>query len=148
MSGEFGGFLSAFSELLGGWNEREAGKAQSKALREQARAAWMEAAAAEAAKRRETRKAFGRTRAGGAEFGMLESVSFADVYAESAAEAELDALNIRYQGQTARQGLLYDSKVANAARPKWLEIGISAGARALSGGSGSYGGAPQVKRVR
>jgi hypothetical protein len=132
-----GAFLSGFSEILSGWTAREAGKAQSKALREQSRQAWYESSAAEQAQRRAARRAFGELRASGSQAGVAGSVTFGDVYAQSAAEAELDALNIRYQGVTARQGLLFDSKVANAARPKWGEIAISAGARALTGGTGS-----------
>ncbi len=137
MSGEAGGFLSGFSEILSGWGAREAGKAQTKALREQARQAWYESNATEQAQRRAARRAFGELRAAGSQAGVAGSVTFGDVYAQSAAEAELDALNIRYQGVTARQGLLFDSRVANAARPKWGEIAISAGARALTGGNGS-----------
>jgi hypothetical protein len=138
---DYGGIFSAATELLQGWNAREAGKAQSKALRKQARQAWMESNAGEQAQRRQARRAFGELRAQGAQAGLSDSVTFADVYSQSAAEAELDALNMRYQGETARQGLLFDARMVNASRPKWLEIGLSAGARAISGGSGSgYGG--------
>lgn len=135
---DYGSGLAAFSEILSGVSARRAGTAQKRALREQARATGIEARAAESALRRQTRRAFGELRAAGAQAGVAGSVTFGDVYAQSAAEAELDALNIRYQGTTARSGLLYDAKMAKALRPTWGQIGISAGARALSGGASSF----------
>lgn len=142
MSGEAGGTLAFFSELLAGSKARDSGQTQYKWLRSAARGVGIEARAAEAALRRQTRRQFGELRASGAQAGLSSSASFMDAYAQSAAEAELDALNLRYSGESQRQGLIYESKLAQAARPTWGQIFLSAGARALSSSPSMFGGTP------
>lgn len=145
--------LSGLTSFAGFLQQRAQGEAtaqaadyNAKSLEQQAAATSLQAGAAEEAKRRETRAAFGKTRAAGAEFGLLESGSFADVYRQSAAAAEIDALNIRYEGEARRVGLLnqsaaekYQAKAARKMRPSWLMGAIGAGTSALTT-YGSLGG--------
>lgn len=133
--------LTATSQLMGVAQQRAVAGAQAENLTEQARATALEAGAAEEAKRRETRRAMGETRAAGAEMGLLESGSFQDAYSQAATMAELDALNIRYSGETKRQGLLAEAKLTKASKPSWAQGLIGAGASALSSGIGTYGAA-------
>jgi len=59
--------------------------------------------------------------------------------------AELDALNIRYEGETKRKGLLYESAVTRAARPKWGPAILSAGTNALMAFAGAGGDVSSLK---
>lgn len=72
--------------------------------------------------RREARQAFGATEAAIAESGSGFGGSNALLYKQSMIDAEVDALNIRYEGMLARtsalneaQGLRYQAKTAKAA---------------------------------
>lgn len=73
-----------------------------------ARLAREEAAANEAAQRREAGMYLARQRASMAEGGVLESASSWGVMEQTANDAELDALNIRYHGELKAMGLLAD----------------------------------------
>lgn len=139
--------LFGASSIAGFLQQRAQGEADATAamynatsLEQQAAATSQQANAAEEAKRREIREAFGKLRAGGAEGGLLSSGSFHDAYAHSAAEAELDALNVRYEGNVKRTSLLneaagqrYQAKVAKAMRPSILMGAAGAGVSALTG---------------
>ena len=133
---------AATSAIMEGAQARAIGSAQAAGLANEARNVGLEAGAAEEAKRRETRREFGELRAAGAQAGVLESASFDDAYRQAATAAELDAMNIAYSGETKRKGLLYESAVTRASRPSWAQIGISAGARALTGYSAGGGKLP------
>jgi hypothetical protein len=139
-------FIAAAASAVGTLAEtgqaRAIGKAQAVGLEEQARAATLEAGAAEEAQRRQARAAFGETRAAGAQMGLLESTSFADAYSQAATMAELDALNIRSAGESRRRGLMYEAGVTRAARPKWGPAVLSAGTKALSAFVGTGGTLP------
>jgi phosphoribosylanthranilate isomerase len=139
-------FIAAAASAVGTIAEtaqaRKVGETQARGLEEQARAASLEAGAAEEAQRRQARAAFGETRAAGAQMGLLESASFADAYSQAATMAELDALNIRSAGESRRKGLMYESAVTRAARPKWGPAILSAGTKALTSFVGTGGTLP------
>lgn len=84
--------------------ESQAAEANAKIAGENAARARLDAAAAEEAQRREARKALGRSAAAasqsGAAGGGPGQGSFGASLTQSAREAELDALNIRYGGET------------------------------------------------
>ncbi len=88
------------------------GKRESNALKVQARVASQQALADESAKRRENRQMEGEMAASLAESGLSGSGSSAGAARQSAALAELDALNIRYAGNMRRRGLLSEAKEA------------------------------------
>jgi hypothetical protein len=84
--------------------------------------------------------------------GLLESASFADAYSQAATAAELDALNIRYEGEGRRRGLMFEAGATRAAKPLWGPAILSAGTNALMAFSAaggklpSGGGAPKAPR--
>ena len=130
---------AAVSTLAETAQARAVGAAQARGLEEQARAAGLEAGIEEEAQRRQAMFQMGETRAAGAQMGLTESATFADVYGQAATAAELDALNIRFTGEGRRKGLMYEAAVTRAARPKWGPALLSAGVKAL-GAYGSAGG--------
>ena len=121
---------------------RKVGETQARGLEEAARAASLEAGVAEEAQRRQAREAFGETRAAGAQMGLLESASFADAYSAAATAAELDALNIRYEGEGRRRGLMFEAGATRAAKPLWGPAILSAGTNALMAFSAAGGKLP------
>lgn len=135
------GAASAGMTLLEGAQQRATMLAESKAEKLNARALERQssdearlAGLAEEAKRRETRASFGELRAAGAEGGVSASNSFAGAYSQAATAAELDALNIRYEGMQRRAGLLSEAdahRFAGAtikkARPSWFNLISRAG---------------------
>ena len=133
---------SAVSTIAETAQARKVGEAQARGLEEQARAASLEAGAAEEAQRRQAREAFGETRAAGAQMGLLESASFADAYSADATAAELDALNIRYEGEGRRRGLMFEAGATRAAKPLWGPAIIAAGTNALTAYAGAGGKMP------
>jgi hypothetical protein len=75
--------------------------------RQQAEATAQQTSAREDLQRKQARQVFGRQLAAGAESGVsLTTGSAADVFRQSLYDAEMDALNIRYEGEMNRVGLL------------------------------------------
>lgn len=137
------------SMMSGAGEARSAARAEganATALERQAEVTAREASLAEEAKRRQTRADFGELRASGAEAGVSASNSFADAYSQAATAAELDALNIRYQGMQKRAGLLYEADAAQQRAAAYREqrrtmMGILTGkfGRQMPGGLVSTG---------
>lgn len=138
---------SAVSTIAETAQARKVGEAQARGIEEQARAASLEAGAAEEAQRRQAREAFGETRAAGAQMGLLESASFADAYSQAATAAELDALNIRYEGEGRRRGLMFEAGATRAAKPLWGPAILSAGTNALMAFSAAGGKMPSSPNI-
>lgn len=82
----------------------------AKVLEMQAAVEGQQAARAEEKQRREGRKVMGQQAAGLAQAGVGFSGSALDLTAESARNIEMDALNIRYEGQLKAQGLMADAE--------------------------------------
>lgn len=108
------------------------GKEDAAMLKQQGRVASQQATADEEAQRRETRSVMGSQAAAFAEAGIGTGGTAAGVIRQSAINAELDALNIRYRGQLARAGLFSQAKATRR------ESGLLAGAQLLQGGSNAY----------
>jgi hypothetical protein len=144
-------FIAAAAAAVGTIAEtvqaRKVGETQARGLEEQARAAALEAGAAEEAQRRQTRAAFGETRAAGAQYSLLENVTFGDVYSQAATAAELDALNIRYEGEGRRRGFEFEADVTRAAKPLLGPAILSAGTNALMAFSAAGGKMPQKPTI-
>jgi hypothetical protein len=138
---------SAVSTIAETAQARKVGEAQARGLEEQARAASLEAGAAEESQRRQAREAFAETRAAGAQMGLLESASFADAYSQAATAAELDALNIRYEGEGRRRGLMFEAGATRAAKPLWGPAVLSAGTNALMAFSAAGGKMPTPANI-
>lgn len=108
------------------------GKAEQNSLKNQARVAGQQAYADEETQRRQNRQLRGNQAAALAESGLSTEGSSARRADQDAANAELDALNIRYAGILKRHGLLTEAKNAKV-RGYTL-----AGQQLLSGASSSY----------
>lgn len=114
--------LTAYSTLRGS-------RADAAAMESQARVAQSQAYADEQTQRRQARAVLGSQAAAMAEAGGGIDEN---VVRQSAINAELDALNIRYAGNLRGAGLL------SQARAMRSQGGLLAGAQLLSGVSGAY----------
>lgn len=108
------------------------GYQQSQALKMQGVVAGQQALADEASKRREIAQLRGHNAAVLAESGLSADGSSGLMADQSAAMAELDALNIRYKGTLRKSTLDYESNVAQK------QGEMLAGAKLLSQGSSMY----------
>jgi hypothetical protein len=142
-----GAAISAVSSLMDTAQQREVAKAQENMLKGEASVARRQAGMQEEALRRDTQRQFGELRAAGAQAGLLQSVSFADVYKQAATAAELDALSTAYQGETEAQSLLTEAAITRASRPSWTQ-GILRAASATVGGYQSAGGTLPTPKPR
>jgi len=155
------GYAAAAAAVVGAYSAYQGGKTQEAAYKANAQAddynaqvaatnaatARQQAGVREEAQRRQARQILGEQRAALSQAGIGLSGSAADVYGQSAANAELDALNIRYEGELDARGLLagseldkYQGKVAgmnakSAKRSGYLDTASSL----LSGGAKAYG---------
>ncbi len=94
----------------------------------------------EEAQRREARKLLGRSRAAVSQSGVGFGGSSQDVYQQSALDAELDALNIRYQGELEARGLLEQAKIERMeGRNRARQYGYQAVGSVLGGIAKGYG---------
>jgi hypothetical protein len=112
-------------------SQGEAAKQQAEA---QGKVAGDQALADESSFRRSARAMRGENAAALAESGLTPDGSSGMVADQSAAEAELDALNIRYQGQVRRMGLMNEGRAARSGAQ------MLAGGRLLSGVADAYTG--------
>lgn len=110
-------------------SQGEAAKQQADA---QGKIAGDQALSDESAFRRSARAMRGENAAALAESGLSPEGSSGMVADQSAAEAELDALNIRYQGQVRRMGLMNEGRSARSGSQ------MLAGGRLLTGIADSY----------
>ncbi len=99
----------------------------------------------EEAQRREARQILGSQRASFAQAGTGLSGSAADVMAESATNAELDALTLRYEGDMRARGLLaeaegekFQGRVAGANAKQAKTAGYMNAVGSILGGAGNY----------
>ena len=126
-------------------SQANAAEYNAKVLRQNADQAYREGSAAEEAQRRRARQVLGVQRAAVGQTTGFTGTSLG-VIEQSGTNAELDALNIRYESDMKARGLLQeaDLETANAANYR-SQAGalrtagyISAGSKALSGGSSYY----------
>lgn len=108
-----------------------------------AKVADQQAAAAEDRQRAVGRQVLGKQRAAGAETGVAFAGSTADSLAQSAQNAELDALTIRYKGHLESAGLRADAKLQGVQAESSKKAATAAiGTGALGAGAaiaGAYG---------
>jgi hypothetical protein len=117
--------------------QRRAAHAQGDILRERAKVAQNQAFANEEAQRRTADQIIGQQRAAVTQSGFTADGTNLDLVKQSATNAELDALNIRYEGQLQAVGDIQQANLSNMAATDATQAGIyNAGASALS----AYGG--------
>lgn len=112
-----------------------------------AAAAGQQSSAEQERVRRESRQVLGEQRAAIGESGTSFTGSNVDIMRQSTTMAELDALNIQYQGEMERRGLMSESemhtynkgalrqKARSVMRQRWLSA-LGAGAQAYGGAKG------------
>jgi hypothetical protein len=137
-----GASAAAVSSLMSTGQQRQVGAAQARALEMEASVARRQAGMEEEALRRDTQRQFGELRAAGGQAGLLDSVTFGDVYKQAATAAELDALSLAYQGETQARGLLTEARITRAARPSWAQGILQATAAGMGGYAGAGGTLP------
>jgi len=152
---------AAASAAIGAYGVYQSGQANKASARYQADAdrynrdiqarnatlARQQAGAREEAQRRRAKQVMGEQQAQLSQAGMGLSGSYGDVIGQSAANAELDALNIRYEGELQAQGLLEQSAQSEIsarmnrinARQAGRAGNIGAASTLLSGASSAYG---------
>lgn len=149
---------STVMQAMGAISEGNAAAAQAKAQgraleanaqiqRDNARQASREASAAEDSQRRQARQVLGKQRASIAEAGIGFTGSSLDIVNQSTLNAELDALNIRYEGEMRRRGLINDANFTQfeadqsfAAAKQYKRAGyMKAAATIMDGASKAYG---------
>lgn len=129
--------------------------------RRQAEAVGQQTAAREDIQRRQARQVFGRQIAAGAQSGVnITTGSASDMFRSSLMDAEMDALNIRYDGEMNRIGLLNQANVSDwegsvakvnaktAQRAGYLNAAVALtgaaagayGAKGATAGAGAKGG--------
>lgn len=142
---------AATASLMTTAQQRAISKSQESRLKMEADVARQQAGLESEAIGRETRRQFGETRAVGAQGGLLDSVTFGDVYKQSATAAQLDQMMVEYQGETQAQALLNEARFVKAARPSWA-LGVlqaaSAGLGAYAGSGGSLERTPKLEEVK
>lgn len=124
-AGQFalGTTLSTVGTAVGALGAIKAGQAENSAAQFNADAARQEAASREAAQRAQAQRQLGAIRAGVSKSGATMEGTPLAVLSESAANAEIDALNTRYSGQ--RETALYESRGRNAKTAGYMRAGTS-----------------------
>ena len=121
--GTVGSVLSTVGTVVGAVGAIQGGRAEASSAQFNADAARREAASREAAQRAQAQRALGSIRAGVSKSGATMEGTPLAVLSESAANAEIDALNTRYSGQ--REAALYESRGRNAKTAGYMRAGTS-----------------------
>jgi hypothetical protein len=123
--------LGTVGTAVGALGAIGAGKAEASSAQYNAESARREAESRENAQRTAAQRQLGSIRAGVSKSGATMAGTPLAVLSESAANAEIDALNTRYSGQ--REAALYESRGRNARTAGYVRAGTS-----LLTGAGRY----------
>lgn len=118
-----GNVLSAVGTVASVAGAIQGGKAEQSAANFNAASAAQEAQARENAQRTQAQRQLGTIRAGVSKSGATMEGTPLAVLSESAANAEIDALNTRYSGQ--RESALYTARGQNARTAGYMRAGTS-----------------------
>lgn len=141
-----GAALSAVGQYQQGRAAQNAANFNAAQMEREATIARQQGGAREEAQRRRAREVLGTMRASIGQAGIGWGGSAADIYDQSATNAELDALNIRYESDLQSMGLMnqaaltrYEGKMAKRAGTIGAVSSLLTGA-ALYGASGGFSG--------
>lgn len=132
--------LSAAGALSQAASARSAAKYNAAVADRNATVSRQQAAVNEQAQRQEAYRAMGRIRAGYGDAGVTRAGSALDVLEDSAANAELDALNIRYKGELAALGYRDEAGLQRSRASSAMTGGVFKAGSALLSGAGTYYG--------
>lgn len=132
--------VEVVQSLSGAKAAEDEANAESKIAKSNAEAVTAQAGQAEYAKRKSNREFLARQRAAIGEAGIGRGGTSEKVQEQSAIAAELDALNIRYEGMLQRTNWLNASKTAKARGKSARMAGyLGAAGGILSGAAGAFG---------
>lgn len=137
--------VSAGTAVAGGVQQSNQADAEAELAQNNADAAAQQASIAEDAMRRRNRGLLARQRASIAESGIGFGGSAEKLQQDSAVAAELDALNIRYEGRMKQLGLQADASIAKTRASNAMAGGYLSAAGELLGG---YADASKLKAMR
>lgn len=126
--------MQAMTALFSGFSQKKQADAESGVLSQEAQIVGQQTVAAEDAQRRQARQFLSTQAAAIGESGTGYGGSNAKLREQSAIEAELEALNIRYSGALKRTGLQAQAGFAkDRGTSSLIGSGMAAGAALLSG---------------
>lgn len=138
----------AIGAIQQGSAARAAGDYNATMLEQSAAVERQQTAAREDAKRREARMVMGSQRAAFAQSGGGMGGSAADVMQQSAINAELDALTLRYEGDLRARGMQTEAASERFAGRQAQRQGYFGAAGSILSGAGQYMGAQEDRRYR
>jgi hypothetical protein len=127
--------LGAGTAVASGVQQSNQAEAESELAKNNATAAAQQASAAEDAQRRRSRSILARQRAAIAESGIGFGGSSEVLQQDSAVQAELDALTVRYEGRMRGLGFQTDASVAKSRSKSAMAGGYLAASGQLLGGA-------------
>lgn len=131
--------LAAGTTAASGYQQSQQAEAEADLANANAEAAAKQASAAEDAQRRRSRSILARQRAAIAESGIGFGGSSERLQQDSAVQAELDALTVRYEGRMRTMGFQHDARFARSRSSNALTGGyLSAAGELLGGGAEAY----------
>jgi len=133
-----GAITSAATTAAGAVGTYMQGKGEADNLKTMARQTELETGAAEEVQRRQATRQLGAMQAAQGQSGVVGG-STADVYRQSAIDAELDALNIRYQGMSKSNALKTQAKATKKAATASAILGLASAGGQLAAGMGQAG---------
>jgi hypothetical protein len=137
-------YVAAGTAVASGYQQSQQADAEAELAQKNAEAAAAQASAAEDAQRRRSRSILARQRAAIAESGIGFEGSSERLQQESAVQAELDALNVRYEGRMRGMGYRADASFARSRSSNAMTGGYLSAAGSLLGG---YSDAYAMKRT-
>lgn len=132
--------MQAVGSIAQGNAANAAAQANANALNQQAEAENRAAGMREEQQRRQNRQFLGTQRAALAQAGIGVDGSAYDIARQSAINAELDALNIRYEGQLRAKGLRDQATVTRFEGRQARTAGFLGAGAAILGGVTNYAG--------
>lgn len=127
--------VTAATTVASGVQQSKQADAEAELASNNAKAAAQQASAAEDAQRRRGRSILARQRAAIAESGIGFGGSSETLQQDSAVQAELDALNVRYEGRMRGLGFQTDANIARQRSTNAMAGGYLAASGQLLGGS-------------
>jgi len=132
--------ISAAGAMQQGRQAKATAEYNAKQQEVSADAARRQAAEREQMQRNEARKLLGKQRAAIAESGVGFGGSSQDIYLQSARDAELDALNLRYAGELEARGLIGQAAAERMeGRARAQQAGYQVAGSVLGGVAKAYG---------
>lgn len=121
---------------LGALASYQSARGEAQILKDQSLATATQTARAEEATRRQSAEFLSKQSAAIGESGIGFGGSSADLIRQSAIDAELDALNVRYEGMSRARGLMTQSRLTKKAAKTNLMLGLLGAATDTGGGIG------------